>query len=218
MRKKTIIAVALFVLFTTVTPLQKINISNFNLKEIKVENNFLIQNQEIKKILIPIYDRNLFFLSYLEIEKELKKNTLIKGFEIKKKYPNTLKIKIFEKQPIAILLNRKKKYYLSEKLDLIKFSEDQKFNNLPYVIGNQKSFRPLYNNLKEINFPIQTIRKFTLYDSSRWDLETLNDKVIKLPSKNYNESLKNFLNLVDKSAFKKYKVFDYRIKDQLILK
>ena len=119
MRKKTIIAVALFVLFTTVTPLQKINISNFNLKEIKVENNFLIQNQEIKKILIPIYDRNLFFLSYLEIEKELKKNTLIKGFEIKKKYPNTLKIKIFEKQPIAILLNRKKKYYLSEKLDFV---------------------------------------------------------------------------------------------------
>ena len=49
-------------------------------------------------------------------------------------------------------------------------------------------------------------------------LETLNDKVIKLPSKNYNKSLKNFLNLVDKSAFKKYKVFDYRIKDQLILK
>ena len=103
-------------------------------------------------------------------------------------------------------------------MDLIKFSEDQKFNNLPYVIGNQKSFRPLYNNLKEINFPIQTIRKFTLYDLNRWDLETLNDKVIKLPSKNYNKSLKNFLNLVDKSAFKKYKVFDYRIKDQLILK
>ena len=134
MKKKTIIAVALFVLFTTVTPLQKINISIFNLKEIKVENNFLIQNKEIKKILIPIYDKNLFFLSYLEIERELKKNTLIKGFEIKKKYPNTLKIKIFEKQlTLAIQFVQNQSGDYKSHLDELKIYADNKHNLNEYL-------------------------------------------------------------------------------------
>ena len=51
MKKKRIIAVALFILFTTLHHKKKINISIFNLKEIKIENNFLIQNKVIKKII-----------------------------------------------------------------------------------------------------------------------------------------------------------------------
>ncbi len=43
-------------------------------------------------------------------------------------------------------------------------------------------------------------------------------KIIKLPTKNFNESVKNFLRLESEINFEKYKIFDYRIKDQLILK
>ena len=34
-------------------------------------------------------------------------NDFIESFQMKKKYPNTLKIKINEKKPIAILINKK---------------------------------------------------------------------------------------------------------------
>ena len=44
-----------------------------------------------------------------------------------------------------------------------------------------------------------------------------NEKVIKLPVKNFTESLKNFLDLSKENNFEKYSIFDYRIKDQLIL-
>ena len=44
------------------------------------------------------------------------------------------------------------------------------------------------------------------------------DKIIKLPIKNYKESLINYMNLRENSNFKNYNIFDYRIKDQLILK
>ena len=47
------------------------------------------------------------------------KNSFIESYNIKKKYPNSLNIKIFEKKPIAILQDKKKKFYLSEKIDLI---------------------------------------------------------------------------------------------------
>ena len=43
------------------------------------------------------------------------------------------------------------------------------------------------------------------------------DKVIKLPTKNYLSSLENFMLSKDNTNFNNYKIFDYRIKDQLIL-
>ena len=46
----------------------------------------------------------------------------------------------------------------------------------------------------------------------------MDNKVIKLPVTNYTSSLKNYLNLKEKKEFKNYKVFDYRIRNQLILK
>ena len=39
----------------------KIIISKFNLKEIEIENNFLLHENDIKKMLYPIYDKNLIF-------------------------------------------------------------------------------------------------------------------------------------------------------------
>ena len=108
MKNRLVIALLMFVLLTTITFQKKISISNFNLKEIEIENNFLLQDEDIKKLLIPIYDKNLILLNYSEIERAISQNSFIESFKVKKKYPNVLKIKIFEKKPIAILFYKKK--------------------------------------------------------------------------------------------------------------
>ncbi len=218
MTKQTIIAVVLFILLTTITSKQKINTSKFDLKEIKIENNFLIKKDELRKLLTPIYEKNLIFLSNVEVENVLKQNNFIKSFNIKKRYPNTLIIKIFERRPIAILIDNKKKFYLSEEIMLMDFKTLQNYKDLPYIFGNRLAFESFYNNLKKINFPLNYIKKFTLHKSNRWNLETKDKKIVKLPSENYIKSLDNFLNIKDKSDFKKFKIFDYRIDSQLILK
>ena len=218
MKNKVLIALTLLTLLSTISLNQKIVLSKFKLNKIEIENTFLLKEKEIQKILSPIKGKNLIFLSYSEIKRELKKNDFIESFSIKKKYPDTLKIKIIEKKPIAILLNKKNKFYISDKIDLIKFKDIKKFNNLPYVLGNKDEFKILYINLKKIEFPLNSIQKFILFDSKRWDLETKDKKIIKLPKKNYNKSLENFLSLRNKNNFKKYIVFDYRIENQLILK
>lgn len=218
MKRRTVIAIVLLLLLTTITSRQKIVISKFNLKKINIENNFLLKEKDLRKLLIPIYNKNLIFLNNKEIEKILVQNSFIDSFNIKKKYPSTLRIKIYEKKPIAILLNKKNKFYLSEKIDLIEFKKLQNFEKLPYVLGNKNEFKILYNNLIKINFPLNQIKKYILYETNRWDIETRNNNIIKLPSKNYTKSLENYLNLKNKNNFKKYKVFDYRINNQLILK
>ena len=112
----------------------------------------------------------------------------------------------------------KKKYYYTDKNNLINFSKIKKFEDLPIVFGDKISFQIFYNNLKKIKFPINTIKTFYLFESNRWDLLTQNNTTIKLPIKNYEQSLKNFLDIKEKKNFNKYKIFDYRINDQLILK
>mgnify|MGYP004392657743 FL=1 len=45
----------------------------------------------------------------------------------------------------------------------------------------------------------------------------LEDKVIKLPEKDYLFSLKNYMKSSNDNSFNIYKTYDYRVKDQLIL-
>tara|TARA_B100000963_G_scaffold361804_1_gene399777 strand:- start:1991 stop:2647 length:657 start_codon:yes stop_codon:yes gene_type:complete len=218
MKKRTVIALVLFLLLTTINPQNKVSISKFNLKEVIIENNFLIKEKDINNLLKPIYEKNLILLSSSEIENMLTQNDLIEGFKIKKIYPNKIKIKIFEKRPIAILINKKKKFYLSEKIDLINFNSLKTNEKFPYIFGSKEKFKKLYNDLNKIRFPTEIINKYVFYETDRWDLETINGKIIRLPSSEYLKSLKNYLEIKEKNDFIKYNVFDYRIDNQLILK
>ena len=218
MKIRFIIATTLLVLLTTISLEQKIFFSKFNINQIMIENNILIQEKDLKNSLEPIFNKSLLFLESREIEKILIKHNLIESFKIKKKYPNTLKIKIFEKKPIAILINKKRKFYLSEKIELIEFNNLFNYQNLPYILGSKEDFEIFYEKINKIDFPIKKIKKYIFYETNRWDLETTDDKIIKLPSKNYTKSLLNYLNLTSKKEFKKYNIYDYRINDQLILK
>ena len=78
----------------------------------------------------------------------------------------------------------------------------QNFQNLPYIFGDKENFKKLFYNLNEINFPLKEIKKYTLYETGRWDLKTKNNKTIKLPVENYIKSLENYLNIKSKKDLK----------------
>ena len=218
MKKRLIIACALLLLLSTYKPQKLFLIDKFNIEEIKIENNFILKEKNIKKNLISLYDSNLIFLNSSDIEKKLKNIAFIESYEVKKIYPNKLKIKIFEKKPIAVMQYKKKKFFISENYNLIDYKNIENYKNLPEVFGDIKNFKIFHDDLKKINFPTNLIKKYYLYKSNRWDLETFEKKVIKLPIKDYITGLENFMDLRKESNFKKYNVFDYRINDQLILK
>ena len=218
MKKRFIIGILLLVLLSTYKPGKLVLETKFNIKEIIIENNYILKDREIKKNLIKLYGKNLFFLNSDDIKEYLIKLEFIESYEIKKIYPNKLRIKIFEKNPIAILEYKKEKFFFTKKGDLVDYKDIENFKNLPIVDGNKENFKILYNNLKKINFSIKQIKKFYYFESNRWDLLTLKDKTVKLPIKNYTKSLENFSNLINDNNFDKYTIFDYRIDNQLILK
>ena len=217
--KKTIFGLfTLFVILTSYNPKFDIKInSNFNIKKIIIENNVILNDQTINEKLSYLYNENLFNLNSDKITKILNEDSFIESFSIKKIYPNTIKLVIKEKQPIAILIDKKKKFYISNKGNLIDFFNIDIYQDLPNVFGNGKDFYTLYLDLQNVNFPIKMIKSFYFFETGRWDLILNNEKIIKLPANNYLFSLNNFINFMDNTQFKKYKIFDYRIKDQLIL-
>ena len=219
MKNRFLIALVLLVLFSTYSSKEIFKSKLiFKVQEILVENNKYIETNEIKKELSFLLNSNLFLLKNKDISENLKDDTFIESFEIKRIYPNKLKIKIYEKKPIAILQNKKKKYYFTNKSELITYRSLVEFQNLPVVFGDRDNFKDFYNNLKKIRYPVNSIKSLYYFESQRWDLLTKKNKLVKLPNKNYMKSLVNFLSIKDRDNFAKYKTFDYRINDQLILK
>ena len=98
MRKRIVIGFLLILLFSTYKSQNLFLSSKFVIKEIEIENNVILKDKEIKKDLIFLYNTNLTSLNTLSIKNILKKNSFINSFEIKKIYPNKIKIKIFEKK------------------------------------------------------------------------------------------------------------------------
>ena len=218
MKKSFAWLIVLFIFLTTYTP--KFNFiigSDFSIQTIEIEGNSILNSDEIIQKINFLYRENLFFLNLRDIEKKLKNETFIESFSLKKIYPNTLKIIIVEKEPIVVLQNKKKKFYISDKGDFIDFEDIAIYKDLPTVFGNGKFFYSLYQDLQNIKFPLETIKSFYFFESGRWDLVMYDDKMIKLPIKDYLVSLKNYMESRNNSNFNNYRIFDYRIKDQLIL-
>lgn len=219
MKNRFLVAISLLFLLTTYKTKNNNNIFfKLQIENVIIENNKIVSKEEIQKNISFIYDTNIFSITSKTIEESLKKIEFIESFKIKKIYPNELKIKIFEKKPIAILQNKQEKKYYTSSGSVINYIKLKEYEALPIVFGDEKNFNIIYNDLKIINFPINEIKKFFLFESKRWDLVTNKNQTIKLPVNNYAQSLENFLNIKDEANLKKFKIFDYRIKNQLILK
>ena len=84
MTNRFIIALLLLLLLTTYKSENLSLIAKFNIKKINIENNFILNDKEIQKDLISLYNTNLIFLNTSSIKNILIANSFIEKFEIKK--------------------------------------------------------------------------------------------------------------------------------------
>ena len=189
------------------------------IQKIKIVNNFLIKSSEIKEKLSTIYNRNIFFIKKKDIEEPLKEINFLEKVEVKKKYPNTIVVKIFETKPVAILYKNKAKYLLDSSSNLIFFENNMNFNQLPSVfgIGAENYFVYFFNQLENNNFPINNIKKFYFFQIGRWDLQLANGKMIKLPHDNIEDAIKKSIELLNREDFQNYNIIDLRVDGKIIV-
>ena len=198
--------------------LQKDN-TFLKIQKIEIVNNSLIKDSKIKEKLGKIYNKNIFLIKRKDIEDPLKEINFLEKVEVKKKYPNTIIVEIFETKPVAILYENKAKYLLDSSSNLILFEDAMNFNQLPTVFGEgaKNHFIYFFSQLENNNFPIKDVKKFYFFQIGRWDLQLANDKIIKFPHNNTEDAIKKSIELLDRKDFENFNIIDLRIDGKIIV-
>jgi len=191
----------------------------FEIKKIKVFNNNLIDNEEIQEKLKKIYKKNIFLISREDIENPLNEIDFFDNVEVKKKYPNTILLTIYETEPLGIVFKDKKRFLIDSSTNLIEVNDDINFDHLPNIFGEkaESNFVIFYNKLKKNNFTIDKIKNFYFFQIERWDLQLLDEKIIKYPHNNIEDAIKKSIELLNRKDFESYKIIDLRVDGKIIV-
>jgi cell division septal protein FtsQ len=189
------------------------------IQKIEIVNNSLIESSEIREKLIKIYMKNIFLIKRKDIEDPLKEIDFFEKVEVKKKYPKTIIVKIFETKPIAIVYKNKRKYLLDSLSNLILFKDNKKFSQLPTIFGldAKNHFMQFFNQLKNNNFPIKNVKKFYFFQIGRWDLQLVNGRLIKFPHSNVDDAIEKSIEILGRKDFENYNIIDLRINGKIIV-
>ena len=152
-----------------------------------------------------------------EITKIISSNSLVENYEIFKKYPHTIEIKI-EKTNFLAKINRNGKMSLigsNGKLSDIKFSDKE----LPFIIGKPKinQFIEFTNIIEQSKFSLNEIENLYFFPSKRWDMELKNKIILRLSKDLTQFSLDEVFEILNDKNFNDIKIVDARIKNQIIL-
>jgi cell division septal protein FtsQ len=220
---KTLISLVILIFLTTYTPKQ-ININKkedffFKIKKIEIINNNKINKSNIIKKLDYVYGKNILFIKKSDLEQALNTIKFLEKIEIKKKYPNTIIIKVYETSPVAILYKNNVKFIIDNLSNLIFYDKSTYKNNLPNVFGENSDlkFIKFYNLLKNEKFPIKRINNYYYFQINRWDVQLFNEQIIKFSSSKTEESIKQSIELLQRDDFKNYDVIDLRIYGKIVV-
>jgi len=191
----------------------------FKIQNIEVVNNYLINKNEITEKLTQIYEKNILFVNRNDIERPLKSIDFLEKIEVKKKYPNTIIIKVYETKPVAIFIKKNDKFLLDSSSNLISFNKKILADDLPNVFGEgaERDFINFFNQLENNNFPKKRVKNLYYFQIGRWDLQLLNNKIIKFPANKTAEAIKQSVELLDRKDFENYNIIDLRIYGKIVV-
>ena len=184
-----------------------------------MKNNLLVDRNEVLSKLNQVYSKNIFLIKRKDIEESLQKINFLKKIEVKKKYPDTITIKIFETKPLGILFKDKTQYLLDSSLNLIEMDKNIDFAELPNIIGDdaENNIVNFLDQLKTNKFSTNNIKNFYYFKIGRWDLELLDNRIIKLPYNVSSNVIKKVSELLNRKDFQNYKIIDLRIDGKIIV-
>ena len=214
--KKIIFYISLVIILGT---FNNKNLKDFDLPKINMVNieGIEFNNNEYLKIMNLIKLNDLLSIQKSQIKEILNSNNLIEEYEVFKRYPSSIEIKI-EKTNFLASTNINGKNYLVGSNG--KFINTQGYSkNLPFVFGNFeiKKFLELKNIILQTDFKYNKIKNFYYFPSGRWDIEMISGVLIKLPIIGIKDSLNLSIDLLDDIEFTNIKILDIRQKNQIVI-
>ncbi len=216
--KKIIFYLFLFFLLVTINSNLIFNWSLPKIDKIEVSGLDFEESEKIKKIIKSLVKGNIFLIDNENIENEIYSLKIVEEFKIFKKYPSTLQVKVKKTDYLAITIKEGLKYYVGSNGELIE--DETLVENIPYIYGNlnTKEFFKLKNEIENSDFYFNQILNLYFFKSNRWDIETVDGYLIKLPRNNVKETLNLFVRLMNEKYFNDKLIIDLRQRNQIIFK
>ena len=204
-----------FFLLLIVGTINNINIDGLKLQSIK-DINIIGLDTKDKNILLKkiknLNTNNIFSITKSDLINEIEANSLVEEYLIFKRYPSSIDINIKKTKFLAKINQEGKIFYLGSNG---KFTKADLLNNqLPFIFGNPKidEFFKLKKIIDKSGISYTDIKNLYFFPSKRWDLELIDNTIIKLPNDNINLALNLAIEFLND-----HKLIDARIQNQIIL-
>ena len=214
--KKIIFYISLVIILGT---FNNKNLKNFHLPKIKMIDieGMEFNNNEFLKITNLVKFNNLLSIQKSQIKEILNSNNLIEEYEVFKRYPSSLEIKIKKTNFLAFTNINGKNYLVGSNGKFINTKNYSK--NLPFIFGNFEinKFLKFKKIISQTDLDYNDIKNFYYFPSGRWDIEMISGILIKLPITGIKESLNLSIELLNNIEFNNIKILDIRQKNQIVI-
>ena len=215
--KKIFIYLFILLFLGTFNNQKLLGLNQFALKNIIIETSDSTNFVELSDEILNQKELNIFFINLKNIKNIIEKNNLVEKYYVIKNYPSTLKIKIVKTKFFSRLSIDGKTFNIGTNGKLTEeFSNN---NNLPFIFGNPSidDVIEFYTIVKTSKFNFNNFTNLFYYKSGRWDIETIDGIIIKLPNDNLAKKLQEIHTIISNKDFTNQKIIDARIINQLIL-
>ena len=215
--RKVLVYFFLFFLLGTISnkDLNKFEIPKIN--EIKIIGLSDKDNSELLNNFDFLLIENLLTLDKKRIEKIINSNNLVEKYEIFKRYPSSLEIKIYPTKFLAYIKKDGANFLLGSN-DKFIFTKNE-VKKIPLVHGNFKNedFKNFKNLIDETNFKFKEIKNLYFFPSGRWDMETYSGTLIRLPKNKLKEKIELSNIILKDNKFENINLIDLRQENQIII-
>ena len=187
----------------------------FNVKKIEVVGLNKIDNAFLENKFTDLIGSNIFTLNKKSFELINSVNR-IKSYNVKKIYPNKVKVYLESAKAIGFVKNINELVILGNNGKIIETQTLPK--NIPEVTGtnDMKKIFQTIEIIKKSDFDIKKIKKIHFFPSKRIDIEFENKKKIKFPINLKIDDLNFGFRVFNDEKFNQVKIIDLRIPNKVI--
>ena len=181
------------------TPLDQFLINNgFKIKNVLISGTHNLSQDYLRNIINTQNHINILNVNLNTIYNKIIQNSWVEETYVERILPDTIKIKVLEKKPIAIWQNQKGNKLITVNGDVISHANVNKFKNSFPIIKGEKSKENISTILKILetnkNFA-RNIWSLTFINQRRWDLHFNQGLIVRLPSQDVIKAWQKIIKL-----------------------
>ena len=215
--KKVLIYFFLLIIVSTISNNSLNNVKFNKIKNIEISGLDKKENKILLKKIKKLNIENIFLINKNGLNNLINSNPVIERYEVFKKYPSTIDIKIEKTKFLAKINIDGKLFLVGSNGKLIPDETNQL--NLPFIFGKPSvnEFLKLKTLIDISNFSYKQIKEFYFFPSKRWDLKFDNNILLKLPNVLTKQTLSYTYDFFENYKGDESFIIDARVEGQIIL-